>query len=240
MKKLIILSVILLIATMAWSQNQIPLIGSKAPSFTAETTNGNLNFPHDFGKNWKVLMSHPGDFTPVCTSEILKLSHMQEQFSKINVKLAIISTESLEMHQMWKKSIEEIDVEGYGKSTIEFPIIDDKSAKISKLYGMLHEPISTTKDVRGVFVICPKNKIHAVNFYPMSIGRNMDEVYRLVVALQTSMESEVLTPVNWVLGDDVLVPYKPYSQKDLEKNPQIADQYYSVGGSMWFKKIANN
>ncbi len=223
-------------ATLVSSQNNIPLIGQKAPSFTAKTTNGKIHFPQDFGDNWKILLSHPGDFTPVCTSEILQLARMQEDFAALGVKLAIISTDDVSRHSLWKKSIEEIEEENNEPVTINFPFIDDKEIKISKKYGMIHHTASTKKDIRGVFIIDPDNIIQSVNFYPMKIGRNMEEIKRTVIALQTVNEAQVLTPVNWNPGDDVLLPFSPYPNQELEENPELKKQYYNIGTIMWYKK----
>ena len=217
--------------------SQIPLIGSQAPSFKAATTNGDLNFPDDFGSSWKVLFSHPQDFTPVCTSELLELAYMQKEFAKLNAKIVIISTDELNQHQLWKKHLEELNYKQRGVQTIAFPIVDDHDAKISKKYGMLHEPTSTVKDVRGVFIIDPENTVRSINFYPVEIGRNMVEVIRILEALQMSDEQTVLTPANWNQGEDVLVPYFPYTEEELVAHPELEKEYYRVGNRMWFKKV---
>lgn len=219
------------------SSSEIPLIGSKAPSFVANSTNGKLEFPNDFGKSWKILFSHPQDFTPVCSSELIELSHLQGEFDKLNVKLAIISTDNVETHNLWKAHLEEIDYQGRGTQKINFPIIDDQSKTGSRLYGMLHEPVSTNKDVRGVFIIDPDNVVRAINFYPMQVGRNMNEIVRMIEALQTVDQEKVLTPANWKKGDDVMVPYYPYTREQLAAKPELKNEYYSMGNRMWFKKI---
>ena len=219
------------------SSSEIPLIGSKAPSFAANSTNGKLEFPNDFGKSWKILFSHPQDFTPVCSSELIELSHLQGEFDKLNVKLAIISTDNVETHNLWKAHLEEIDYQGRGTQKINFPIIDDQSKTGSRLYGMLHEPVSTNKDVRGVFIIDPDNVVRAINFYPMQVGRNMNEIVRMIEALQTVDQEKVLTPANWKKGDDVMVPYYPYTREQLAAKPELKNEYYSMGNRMWFKKI---
>jgi peroxiredoxin (alkyl hydroperoxide reductase subunit C) len=220
--------------------SKIPLIGSEAPSFKANTTDGKLNFPNDYGDSWKILFSHPQDFTPVCSSEILELANLQGEFEALDVKLAIISTDDVEQHNMWKAYLEEIDYKGHGQQKINFPIIDDSNKKASRLYGMLHEPVSTTRDIRGVFVIDPDNVVRSVNFYPMEVGRNMDEIVRLVEALQTTEQAKVITPANWEKGDDVMVPYYPYTKEQVAANPELKDEYYSMGNRMWFKKVGND
>lgn len=220
----------------AAAKGDIPLIGSKAPSFTAQSTNGKITFPESFGNDWKILFSHPQDFTPVCTSELLELAYLQNDFNELGVKLAVISTDELKIHHLWKAHLEELDYKGRGTQKVEFPILDDHKAEASKAYGMLHDPVSTNRDVRGVFIIDSKNIVRSVNFYPMEVGRNMQEILRVVAALKTTDESKVLTPANWNVGDDLLVPYFPYTAEQLANNPDIKDKYYSVGERLWFQK----
>lgn len=239
--RLVMLAMLLLCCGNLWSQQKssnIPLIGDEAPSFTAETTLGTLNFPEDYGRKWKIIFSHPRDFTPVCTSEILTLAHMQSDFERLNVKMVIVSTDTLLKHFMWKKALEETAYQDKEPVKINFPFVDDNRLVISKVYGMLHLPVSTTKDVRGVFIINPQNKIEAIYFYPMNIGRNMEEIKRTVIALQMAGKEKenLLTPANWQLGDDLMVPYFPYTEEELKKNPELKNNYYNVGPFMWFKK----
>ncbi len=239
---LLLLLILLLCNSNLWSQDRsnekIPLIGDDAPVFTAETTEGTLDFPKDFGNNWKIIFSHPRDFTPVCSSEILELAQMQNEFKEIGVKLLVVSTDQLQSHQMWKAALEEVSYKNRKAVKINFPLADDHTASISKQYGMLHQPTSTTKDVRGVFIINPKDKIEAIFFYPMNIGRNMEEIKRTVIALQAAGKGKnrLLAPANWQAGDDMLVPQFPYTEKQLSENPNIKDSYYSVTTFMWFKK----
>lgn len=231
--------VLLLLAVIVSAQegkkSVIPLIGSDAPAFTAETTNGTLSFPGDFGDKWKILFSHPQDFTPVCTSELLELARLQEEFKSLGVEVAVISTDNKERHLMWKKSMEEVLSLETPYYKIAFPLIDDDKARVSILYGMLHKPVSTTRDVRGIFVINPQNKVEATFFYPNSIGRSMEEVLRTVQALQTAYASQLMTPVNWEPGEDLLVPHYPYTQAELANNPALEKEYYNLG-QLWYKK----
>lgn len=239
MKKLFVTLVItvIILGNVVAQGNKIPLIGSKAPSFTAQSTNGKITFPESFGTNWKVLFSHPQDFTPVCTSELLELAFLQDDFEKMGVKVAVISTDELKIHRAWKSHLEDLDYKGRGKQKIEFPILEDHEAEISKKYGMLHEPASTTRDIRGVFIIDGNNIVRSVNFYPMEIGRNIDEIKRIIVALKATDNSMVLTPANWNDGDDVLIPHFPYTAKQISEDPTIKDNYYNVGERLWFKKM---
>jgi peroxiredoxin (alkyl hydroperoxide reductase subunit C) len=233
----ILAAVFLMGGALAQSSSKIPLIGSTAPSFSANSTQGKLKFPNDFGKSWKILFSHPQDFTPVCSSELLELANLQGEFDKLGVKIAIISTDNVDQHKLWVAHLEEIDYRGRGKQVINFPVIEDNNKTASKLYGMLHEPVSSNKDIRGVFIIDPENMVRSINFYPMQVGRNMDEIVRLVEALQTVDQTKVLTPANWKPGEDVMVPYHPYTKEQLAANPELKDEYYSMGNRMWFKKI---
>jgi len=237
MKTRIFLSIVFLFFTSSlFSQNNIPLIGSKAPSFTSETTNGIMKFPDDFGQKWKILFSHPGDFTPVCTSEILHLAMLQDKFKQLNVELAVLSTDSKKLHLLWKKSMEEVLSKGPSPVKIDFPLIADEGADVAKLYGMLHQPVSTTKYVRGVFIVNPENTIEATYFYPMNIGRNMDEILRTVEALQTSQANNLYTPANWTPGDDLLVPHFPYTREELAEEPEKFNEFYNIGTLLWYKK----
>lgn len=221
----------------AFSQNyKIPLIGSPAPSFTAETTNGTLNFPNDFAGKWKILLSHPQDFTPVCSSELSELAFMQNEFIQLNTQVAIISGDNLDEHSRWKKWLETLNYKDRGTLKIEFPLIDDHTHVISRQYGMVHEPTSSNKDIRGVYIIDPKNVIRAINFYPMEVGRNMKEIERILISLQTADREMVCTPANWQPGEDVIVPHYPYTSEELASNPEISNNFYNVGGYMWFKK----
>tara|TARA_R110002050_G_scaffold292161_1_gene447318 strand:- start:2500 stop:3273 length:774 start_codon:yes stop_codon:yes gene_type:complete len=239
MKNSLFLTLLFLVAfSPLSSQNskQIPLIGSLAPSFTALSTNGELTFPNDFGKSWKILFSHPKDFTPVCSSELLELAFLQTELDQLNVKFAVISTDDISQHNMWKAHLEELDYKGRGKQKILFPILEDPLKKASITYGMLHAPTSTSRDIRGVFIIDPENRIRSINFYPIEIGRNIAEIERTIVALQTADRTKMLMPANWNEGDDMMVPHFPYTQLDLANNPDLVKEYYNVGNRMWFKK----
>jgi peroxiredoxin 2/4 len=245
MKKRIIFAIVLLLAMgQVWSQQKtapprIPLIGEDAPSFTAESTNGQITFPNDFGAKWKVLFSHPADFTPVCSSEILELAALQPEFDKLGTKIAVMSTDTLYKHVAWKKSLETLKYKGRDPVKINFPLIDDNSWSASKEYGMLHAPVSDRRDVRGVFIIDPKNKVRAIYFYPMEIGRNMDEITRTIIALQTADKQKVLTPANWKPGDDVLIPYVKSIDKAEIPATGNDQNIYQVSWYMTFKKLNN-
>jgi peroxiredoxin 2/4 len=221
---------------------RIPLIGEQAPAFTAETTNGTLNFPSDFGRKWKILFSHPQDFTPVCSSEILELARLQGELDKMGVKIAILSTDPVETHLQWKKSLESLNINNQGSVKINFPLIGDDNIKVAKLYGMIHPETNSTRSVRGVFIIDPDNVIQAIYFYPMNVGRNTDEILRTVSALEISAKestaaSHVLTPVNWSPGKDLLVSIPPKAEAS-KSATDVPAGYYSPVWYMWYKKAS--
>jgi peroxiredoxin 2/4 len=250
MKKLLLFVVLAFSVTQLWSQNEsvssaqakpkedrnfrIPLIGETAPSFTAESTNGTINFPSDFGHKWKLLFSHPQDFTPVCTTEILELAYLQDQFDKLGVKLVVVSTDPLDTHVQWKKSMESLNLNNRGPVKIKFPIIDDEHLVVSKQYGMIHPASNTTQAVRGVFIIDPDNIVQAMYFYPRSVGRSTDELFRIITALQTTSAAKVLTPVNWKAGNDLLIPIPP--KTDANNPTAVPVGYYSPVWYLWYKK----
>lgn len=216
--------------TIAQSQPRIPLIGEKAPGFTGTSTNGVINFPEDFGKNWKMLFSHPQDFTPVCTSELLELAAMQEDFKELGVDIIVISTDKLNDHHSWVDAMEEIEFKGREPVKINFPLVDDHKVKISYKYGMVHEYRLTKRDVRGVFIIDSDNIIRSLQFYPMEIGRNLHEIKRTIIALQTSDKNDVFTPANWEPGNDVLLYH--HNKKDLA-HPDV----YQLSWFLTYKKL---
>jgi peroxiredoxin 2/4 len=240
MKKTALLIILLCFTTiLLWSQKKnnssIPLIGSEAPAFKAESTNGPVNFPEDYGKNWKIIFSHPQDFTPVCSSELLELSYLQPEFDKLGVKILVVSTDQLSQHVAWKASLETIQYKGRTPQKINFPLVSDEHYKISEKYGMYHYPTSTAKDIRGVYIIDADNIVQAIVFYPMSIGRNMDEFVRTVEALQTAQNNMVI-PANWKPGDDVMLTYLN-DQDKAEKEKADQSAIYEVSWYMIFRKM---
>ena len=179
--------------------SRLPLIGDPAPAFRAMTTMGKLNFPEDYSGSWVILFSHPADFTPVCTTEFIEFTRMTEEFAAVNTKLIGLSIDSLHSHLAWAKSIEGIDWDGKGKVKLTFPIIADISMEVARKYGML-QTVAKTQTVRAVFVIDPEGIIRGILYYPMSTGRNIPEILRMVKSLQFHDENDVSTPVNWQPG----------------------------------------
>ena len=217
-------------------ETKIPQIGSQAPKFTAVTTNGTINFPKDFGDNWKIVFSHPKDFTPVCSSEILELAYAQEDFEKMGVKLIVISTDILEQHKSWKAALEEIPYKDREPVKIQFPLVADEGLEVSKLFGMIHNQESVSQNIRGVYFIDPDNEIRAIYFYPNEVGRNIEELKRTLVALQTTYENDnTVTPANWQLGQDVIVPVLGKEDKAELGTPN--SDFYQVAWFMTFKKM---
>jgi peroxiredoxin (alkyl hydroperoxide reductase subunit C) len=186
---------------------RLPLIGEKAPSFGAETTTGPLSFPEDYKGKWVIFFSHPADFTPVCTTEFMTFASMQDEFRALNAELLGLSIDSTFSHIAWLRTIKEkIEYKGMKNVEVTFPVISDLTMEVSKLYGMLQPGASTTQAVRAVFVIDPNAMVRAILYYPLSNGRNMDEIKRLLVAMQHSDEHKIATPANWRLGEDVIIP----------------------------------
>jgi peroxiredoxin (alkyl hydroperoxide reductase subunit C) len=242
MKKIILFLIItitnILIVNAQMNNNfQTPYIGQHAPSFKAQTTKGSLNFPDDYFTKWKILFSHPADFTPVCSTELMALAEKQDNFKKLNTALVVISTDGLNSHIEWVKSLESISISGKEKIKINFPLISDANFEISKKYNLLRKDTMLTTDMRAVIIIDPNNKIRAMLIYPQNIGRNIDEIERVLIALQTADNNDVLTPANWKQGGDVLLP----SPKTMEESDNLKAKnksgYYNLNWYMWFRKL---
>ncbi|HUX94824.1 MAG TPA: peroxiredoxin [Bacteroidales bacterium] len=185
----------------------MPRIGDKAPEFKAVTTQGNINFPADYSGNWVILFSHPADFTPVCTSEFMTFASMEKRFEEAGCKLVGLSVDGLYSHIAWLRTIKEkIEYKGMKDVEVNFPLIEDITMEVAHLYGMLQPGESSTKAVRAVFFIDPKGIIRAIIYYPLSMGRNFEEIYRALIAMKTADEFSVATPADWQPGDDVIVP----------------------------------
>ncbi len=218
---------------------RIPLIGEKAPAFTAVTTQGEINFPADYAGKWVILFSHPADFTPVCTTEFMAFARMMEEFKARNCELIGLSIDSIYSHIAWLRTIKEkIVFKGQSGVEVTFPVIADLKMEVAKLYGMLQPGADDTKAVRAVFFIDPQGVVRALIYYPLSNGRNMDELMRLLTAMQTSDAHGVATPANWRPGDEVIVP-PPGSCGSAKERMEAADP--DVTCLDWFmclKKLA--
>lgn len=186
---------------------QMPRIGDKAPEFKAVTTQGDIEFPKQYEGSWVILFSHPADFTPVCTSEFITFAAREKEFNDLNCKLVGLSVDGLYSHIAWLRTIKEkIEYKGMKDVEVTFPLIEDITMDVAKKYGMIQPGESNTKAVRAVFIIDPKGIIRTIIYYPLSTGRNFDELIRVLKALQTADEFEIATPADWQPGDDVIVP----------------------------------
>ena len=176
-------------------------IGDTAPDFTADTTTGKIRFHDWIGSDWVFFFSHPGDFTPVCTTEIGRTSQLAGEFAKRHVKPLGLSTDGVQEHLDWIK-----DVNATQNTTVIFPIVADPDSTVARLYEMIHAHESTTAAVRSVFIIDPNKKIRLTMTYPMNVGRNFDEILRVIDALQTADAHRVATPADWTPGGNVIIP----------------------------------
>jgi peroxiredoxin (alkyl hydroperoxide reductase subunit C) len=185
----------------------MPRIGDIAPQFKAITTQGEIHFPSDYAGKWVILFSHPADFTPVCTSEFMTFAKMEPEFNALNCQLLGLSVDGLYSHIAWLRTIKEkIEYKGMKGIEVKFPLIEDISMEVAKKYGMIQPGESSTKAVRAVFIIDPKGIIRAIIYYPLSLGRNFNELKRALVAMQTADAFSIATPADWQPGDDVIVP----------------------------------
>lgn len=175
-------------------------LGDVAPDFTAETTEGVIDFHKFLGDSWGIIFSHPADFTPVCTTELGRTAQLKKEFEKRNTKVLAVSVDGLESHKGWIRDINETQ-----NTTVEFPIIADEDKKVANLYGMLHPKASTTATVRSLFIIGPDKTIKLMLTYPASTGRNFQEVLRVLDSLQLTSNHSVSTPADWNNGEDVII-----------------------------------
>ena len=183
------------------------MLGETAPSFTADSTQGQIRFPEDFGGKWVLLFSHPGDFTAVCTSEFVLFGAMCEEFEALNCRLVGLSVGSVPSHIAWFRSIEQnIEYKGHSRVKMRFPHIADLTMEVAHKYGMIAPRVRSTAAVRSVFFIDPDAKIRAVITYPMQLGRNFSELKRILVGLQTIDQHHVALPADWLPGEDIVVP----------------------------------
>jgi len=203
-------------------------LNGPAPDFTANTTHGTLNFHEWIGDSWCILFSHPADFTPVCTTEFVEFARRYGEFEARNVKLIGNSIDSHFSHIAWMRNIEQhFEVE------VKFPVIADLDQKVARLYSMIHEPSAATATVRCVFFIDPKKTVRAMIYYPLNVGRNFDEILRVIDGLQTADEHGVACPANWTKGEEVIVP--PPATVAAAKE-RVADSSMSVKDWYFAKK----
>ncbi len=216
--------------------HRMPLIGDKAPSFTAVTTQGTINFPEDYQGKWVILFSHPADFTPVCTTEFMTFATMADEFKAMNTELVGLSIDSLYSHIAWLRKIQELEWNDMKNVEVKFPLIEDITMEVANKYGMVQPGQSTTQAVRAVFVIDPKGVIRTVLYYPMSTGRNFDEIKRIVQALQKADSDSVATPADWRPGQDVIVPTAGSCGVAKERMESADEDTYCLDWFMCFKR----
>lgn len=190
-------------------------LGDVAPDFTAETTEGKINFYEYLGDGWGVIFSHPADYTPVCTTELGRTAALQNEFDKRGVKVIAVSVDGLDSHQGWKKDINETQ-----NVNVQFPIIADPDKTVANLYGMLHPNSLATATVRSLFVIGPDKKIKLMIVYPASTGRNFNEVLRVIDSLQLTANYNVATPADWQYNDEVVVGTSISTEDAIKKFPK--------------------
>lgn len=185
---------------------QMPLIGDKAPAFRAITTQGEINFPEDYKGKWVILFSHPADFTPVCTTEFMTFASMIDEFRALNTELIGLSVDSLYSHIAWLRKIQELEWKGMRNVEVTFPLIEDIRMEVASKYGMIQPGASNTQAVRAVFVIDPEGIVRTILYYPLSTGRNFQEIKRIIIALQKADSDNVATPADCIPGEDTIVP----------------------------------
>lgn len=217
--------------SMSGETNKFLLIGEQAPSFEAQTTLGKVKFPDDYRGKWIVLFSHPADFTPVCTTEFVAFQKRFEQFEELNAQLIGLSIDQIFAHIKWVQWIKEnLETE------IKFPVIADDRGKIAEMFGMIH-PAKATNTVRAVFIIDPQGIVRLIIYYPQEVGRNFDEILRVLRALQTVDENKVSTPANWpnneLIGDEVIIP----PPKDVASAEKRKDEYECYDWWFCHKKL---
>ncbi|HOB35820.1 MAG: peroxiredoxin [Firmicutes bacterium] len=215
---------------------RMPLIGDKAPAFKAVTTQGEINFPEDFQGKWVILFSHPADFTPVCTTEFMTFASMAEEFEQLNTQLLGLSVDSLYSHIAWLRKIQELEWKGMKNVEVKFPLIEDIRMEVARKYGMIQPGQSNTQAVRAVFIIDPQGIIRTILYYPLSTGRNFDEIKRIVQALQKTDAENVATPADWRPGDDVIIPPAGSCGVARERMENQGEDTYCLDWFMCFKR----
>lgn len=190
-------------------------LGDTAPNFKAQTSIGEIDFHEYLGNSWGILFSHPGDFTPICTTELGRTATLKNEFEKRNVKVLALSVDSVEDHKKWINDINETQ-----HCSVEFPIIADPDRKVSELYGMIHPNASATATVRSLFIIGPDKKVKLMITYPAAVGRNFNEVLRVIDALQLAETYSVATPADWKQGEDVVISLSVSDEEAKKKFPK--------------------
>ncbi len=212
-------------------ENRMPLIGDKFPELKVKTSHGDINLPKEYKGKWFILFSHPGDFTPVCTTEFYSFQKRYEEFRELNTELIGLSIDQVHSHLKWTEWIKDNLEE-----EIEFPIIADGNGKVAERLGLIHSE-GDTATVRAVFIVDPKSKIRAILYYPAELGRNMDEIVRMIKGFQKSEKEGVAIPANWpeneIVGDDVILP-PASSEKEIKKRDKQEEKGEVKCYDWWF------
>lgn len=216
--------------------NRMPLIGDPAPAFSAKTTQGDITFPDIYKGKWVILFSHPSDFTPVCTTEFMTFASMMDEFRALNTELVGLSVDSIYSHIAWLRKIQDLEWKGLKNIEVKFPLIEDIKMEVAKKYGMIQPGQSDTQAVRAVFIIDPESKIRAILYYPLSTGRNFDEIKRLILALQKADKDGAATPADWRPGEDVIIPTAGSCGTAKERMENQSDDQYCLDWFMCFRK----
>ncbi len=217
-------------------RERMPLIGEDAPAFKAITTQGEINFPEDYKGKWVILFSHPADFTPVCTTEFMTFASMIDEFKAINTELVGLSVDSLYAHIAWLRRIQELEWKDMKHVNVTFPLIEDIRMEVANKYGMIQPNASNTQAVRAVFIVDPNGKIRTILYYPLSTGRNFDEIKRIILALQKADSDHCATPADWRPGDDVIVPTAGSCGTARERMENQSEDQYCLDWFLCFKK----
>jgi len=215
---------------------RMPLIGDAAPSFKAKTTQGEINFPADYKGKWVILFSHPADFTPVCTTEFMTFATMMEDFKALNTELVGLSVDSIYAHIAWLRKIQDLEYKGMKNVEVKFPLIEDIKMEVANQFGMIQPGQSSTQAVRAVFVIDPKGMIRCILYYPLSTGRNFDEIKRIILALQKADKDGVATPADWRPGEDTIIPTAGSCGTAKERMEYKGDDRYCLDWFLCFKR----
>lgn len=213
-----------------------PMIGDTAPEFHAVTTQGDIHFPKDYRGSWVVLFSYQSDFTPVCTTEFMTFAAMATEFNELGTRLIGLSIDSHYSHIAWLRKIKELSWKDMKHQEITFPVIADITMEIASKYGMIHPNLCKTQAVRAVYIIDPEGIIRAVLFYPTEIGRNIQEIKRMVTALQKTDVEKVVTPANWNPGEDVILPPPGTCNAATERIEKINENMYSLDWFLCFQQ----
>lgn len=214
----------------------MPTLGEQAPAFKATTTQGEINFPEDYKGKWVILFSHPADFTPVCTTEFMTFASMADEFKALNTELIGLSVDSLYAHIAWLRKIQELEWKGMKNVEVKFPLIEDIRMEVASKYGMIQPGQSNQQAVRAVFIIDPSARIRLILYYPLTTGRNFDEIKRALIALQKADAENVATPADWRPGEDVIVPTAGSCGTAKERMDNQNDEQYCLDWFMCFRR----